>query len=399
MGTPALKEPVTKPTTVRRHQGSWIDVAAATVVAVVVAILTPVVSSIHPLIPIAITPVVTALITVSVRRILTIESDEADEAGGPPSPRRPPPLLHGGILIALVAAVLAFAAAVVLVTAQDLVRGRPLDEGTLVGERITVPDLTGQRQSRALAAIRSAGLEPEQQREFSAALPRFRVLRTDPAAGSTVRKGSAVTVVVSGGPRPIPRVSVPPVVGRLLAQAITTLEDAGLEPARATAADGTPMIVTNVDPAAGTEVTVGSTVQLAAAPAVTVPPVEGRPLTEALSALGDLQLSPTRNLVAAADGVEPGIVTAVAPAADTQVAQGSDISLTVAALIVPDVSGQPEGEARTELTEAGFTSITPVPRSSDTIDVGAVIATIPPAAQRQPSRAISLVVSSGPAGP
>lgn len=405
MGTPALKEPVTKPTmsrTVLREQSSWIDIVAATVVALVVAILTPAVSSIHPLIAVAITPMVTALITVSVRRVLITESDESDEVGEPPSARRPPPLLHGGIVIALVAAVLAFAAAVVLVTAQDLIRGRSLDEGTLVGQRIDVPDVTDQPGSRALDAIHVAGLEPKRELEYSDGVPEFRVVRTDPAAGSSVRKGSAVVVVISQGkrpvseePQPIRKVRVPAVIAKPVAEAMAALDDVGLEPSVASTAEG---VVTKVHPDVGEKVTVGSNVILSVAPPVEMPAVEGQSLNAALDALNQLQLTAKRKFVDPPNGVEPGIVTDSRPAAGTPLAQNSVVTLTVSALLVPDVVGQPEGEAKNELTEAGFT-ITVRQQDSNTVDVGAVIATNPPATQRRLTRDITIFVSSGPATP
>nr|WP_139346703.1 PASTA domain-containing protein [Sinomonas mesophila] len=53
------------------------------------------------------------------------------------------------------------------------------------------------------------------------------VLRSDPAPGTPLRRGSAVALTVSKGPRPIP---VPSVVGRSQSEALSTLRAAGLNP-------------------------------------------------------------------------------------------------------------------------------------------------------------------------
>jgi serine/threonine-protein kinase len=66
---------------------------------------------------------------------------------------------------------------------------------------------------------------------------------------------------------------------------------------------------------------------------------------------------------------------------------------------VPDVTGQPFGEARDTLTEAGF-AVDPVPQrqASDTVPVDSVISQDPPGGQQaEEGSTVRLVVSSGPA--
>jgi beta-lactam-binding protein with PASTA domain len=383
-----------------REQTSWVDVTAATVVAVVVAVFTPAGSSIHPLVPVAITPALTAFVTVGVRRLLAGRADEAgDDAPRRASARRPPPLLHGGIVIVLVAASLAFVAAVVLVTAQDLVRGRSLDEGTLVGERIEVPDLTNKRGSSALDAVRAAGLEPEAEREHSSDVRRYRVIRTHPGAGTSVRKGSTVTVVISRGAQPVERVPVPDVVGKLLSDAIARIKKVGLDVSGAGDATDTPRIVTQVRPPVATRLRKGSLVVIDSAPAANVPGVIGASVANATQMLENegFKVGEQPELVDPPAGVAIGTVTGTTPSGGRLVAQGSTVTLTVAALQVPEFPpGTSADEAEKTLREREFKPDT-APESSETIAAGNVIRTEPPAGTRQLSAQITIIVSSGPA--
>ncbi|MDO8106162.1 Stk1 family PASTA domain-containing Ser/Thr kinase [Isoptericola sp. b441] len=67
----------------------------------------------------------------------------------------------------------------------------------------TVPDTSGMTYSEAAAALGGANLNatpgPD---EFSDTVPAGQVIRTDPAAGTTVKEGSTVTVISSKGPKP-----------------------------------------------------------------------------------------------------------------------------------------------------------------------------------------------------
>jgi beta-lactam-binding protein with PASTA domain len=82
----------------------------------------------------------------------------------------------------------------------------------------------GQQHDAADTAIRGAGLIPDFENRDSDA-PAGQVIAQDPAAGSTVRKHTAVTIVVSNGPAPA---SVPNVVGESLDAAKADLKAARL---------------------------------------------------------------------------------------------------------------------------------------------------------------------------
>jgi eukaryotic-like serine/threonine-protein kinase len=90
--------------------------------------------------------------------------------------------------------------------------------------KVQVPQVAGRRFDAARAELAAAHLDTSRRDEFND-LPRGRVVRTDPAAGTSVTWGSKVTVVVSKGPD---LVVVPDVVGLSKRQAERRLERAGL---------------------------------------------------------------------------------------------------------------------------------------------------------------------------
>jgi serine/threonine-protein kinase len=89
---------------------------------------------------------------------------------------------------------------------------------------VTVPSVVGQQQAAAETAIRSAGLKPKSA-TLSANEPAGQVINVDPSAGSSVTKGSVVTITVSNGAG---SVVVPNVVGQLQASAESTLRSNGV---------------------------------------------------------------------------------------------------------------------------------------------------------------------------
>lgn len=67
--------------------------------------------------------------------------------------------------------------------------------------KVTMPDLTGQSEASASAALSSAGLVPGSvSSECSDTVSAGNVIRQDPAAGASVAPGTAVDLVLSTGP-------------------------------------------------------------------------------------------------------------------------------------------------------------------------------------------------------
>jgi hypothetical protein len=125
-----------------------------------------------------------------------------------------------------------------------------------------LPNYEGQPVAAVREDLEDRGLErgPEQ-REASDEFDRNTVIRTIPPAGTMVSLGDEIIVVVSSGPD---TVAVPSLIGQTRSEATTTLTNAGLqlglvssEPSAQEA--GT---VIRSDPAAGTDVELGSQVNL-----------------------------------------------------------------------------------------------------------------------------------------
>lgn len=90
---------------------------------------------------------------------------------------------------------------------------------------VEVPDVVGRGREEATAVLQGAGLRVEVAERYSDDVARGRVVRQQPVAGTTVRRGDAVRIVVSLGPRRFP---MPDVIGMARAPAVSRLEGRGL---------------------------------------------------------------------------------------------------------------------------------------------------------------------------
>jgi eukaryotic-like serine/threonine-protein kinase len=102
------------------------------------------------------------------------------------------------------------------------------------------------------------------------------------------------------------------------------------------------------------------------------------------------------------DKVDKGKVIDSNPPAGQSAAVNSVVVLLVssgpAPVAIPDVSGLPADQAGAALQQQGFTTIVPANEPSDTMPVGSVTRTDPPAGQKVPTNTkITLFVSSGKA--
>jgi serine/threonine-protein kinase len=124
-----------------------------------------------------------------------------------------------------------FVAAVDPSPAAQLTRGSSVRLVVSTGPPV-VPDIAaGTAVPAAERAVREAGLEPRRSRsddEYSASVPAGTVIETDPPAGTELRSGGEVRLVVSRGPEPRRDVRVPLLLGRPADDAVDVLEDAGL---------------------------------------------------------------------------------------------------------------------------------------------------------------------------
>jgi serine/threonine-protein kinase len=214
-------------------------------------------------------------------------------------------------------------------------------------------------------------------------------------------------------------VTVPNVVGEKRAQAITRLQDNGLEVGTITpvpAADDTqePGTVLEQDPASGDEVDRGTPVDLtivAAPDQVPIPDLEGSSVEEAQATLVGLGLEPGGPVEEPSDTVPEGSVTRTDPASGTEVDPSSTVTIFVSSgpgtVVVPNVTCQSFGSAQSDLRAAGLVPV----QSSETrpenplCTNGTKVAAQEPAAgtEVEPGTQVSLfageeATSTGPTG-
>ena len=198
---------------------------------------------------------------------------------------------------------------------------------------VKVPSVAGLTKAEATTKLRAAGFAVTSDLENNESVPEGSVIRTDPSGGSSIRKGSTVTIVVSAGPV---TVRVPDVTRMKFEDAKAKLEKLHLEVDRTDAFSGVKrgyVISQNKDP----DVLVNSG---------------------------------TRILLTVSKGVER--------------------------VLVPDVTKKSQDDATTELTAAGFT-VTVQKQDSDSIPAGQVISQTPAGGVKAAKgSAVTIVVSQGP---
>jgi serine/threonine-protein kinase len=139
-----------------------------------------------------------------------------------------------------------------------------------------VPVLVGSQRRLAVQQIRGRGLTPSVSEEESSS-PAGEVIGQSPSAGSEVEPGSAVSIVVSAGQE---QARVPNVIGKLRADAVQAIREAGLEPAveeEETAVAGKVGRAIDQFPPPGSELEPGDSVTLVVGSPAAVEPEEEEP--------------------------------------------------------------------------------------------------------------------------
>ena len=285
-----------------------------------------------------------------------------------------------------------------------------VSSGTTPPNTVLVPNVVGQTQSAAIAAIQSVGLTVTVTRQVSVTIPVDTVISQNPVGGVSVALGSAVAIVVSGYDEPG---VVPNVVGQPQAAAKAAIEAAGFKVGSVTlAVSNTPAgLVISQSPAGGSQVAPGSTVNLTvssgAAPPpapvgnIDVPDVIGLNKTAASSVIRSAGLSVGATTQKHDDTAPAGNVIDQSPAAGTKVFAGALVNITVSlgpagVTTVPDVRGQPEAVAKSNLQNAGFVIGQTLTEPDPAMPLGNVIRTIPAAGTVADTGAsIDLIVSAG----
>jgi beta-lactam-binding protein with PASTA domain len=295
------------------------------------------------------------------------------------------PIAAGLVAAALLVGLLGFSSTL---NPVDAILGR--------GAIVTVPDLAGRAQPGAVAVVRSAGLQPVVRTSFSLTGKRGTVISQSPPAGSRVREGTAVKVVVSRG---VNRVAMPDAFGKPLEQVVPPLKAAGVKvkvtrtPSETVGAG----LVIKQEPGAGVLVTGEDTASFVVSQGPLprpVPSVGGVALDGASFQIGKAGLAVGAVTEVDDPSVLVGAVVRTDPPAGTVLPRDTAVTVAVSAgpppVAVPDLAGRTPDAATAALNVAGFTPNV-IYRGS-----GSVTAQDPPAGTvARPPAVVTVTVGGG----
>ena len=193
-----------------------------------------------------------------------------------------------------------------------------------------VPGVAGLEQDAAIERLREAGFAPQLQTVNSDRVESGLVIRSDPSGGTTLTRGSPVTVFVSLGPK---LAAVPVLVGVPRSVAVQRIRGRGLTPSVSEEESSAPAgEVIRQSPSAGSRVESGSTVEIVVSRGeeqVSVPNVIGRLRAEAVQALRDVGLIPSVQEQETDVPSQVGRVTDQFPPPGASVTGGTEVTVIV----------------------------------------------------------------------
>jgi len=280
-----------------------------------------------------------------------IVSSGTDVPYGQPPPRYGPrePRLQR-LLFSRRLGYLAVALAVVLVAGM-------LTWWLTTGRYTTVPKITGITVAAAKAELRGAGFSVRTgTAKLDNQFAKGEVIRSVPASGQRVRKGSQITLIPSAGPH---RLQVPQVTGLTLQDAQAALRHAGLTPGHVRNETSTTIpagIVVSTSPAAGVMWPQPQPVQLVVSAGPPMPDFVGQPQA---AADGWAQANGVKlDVVTVKSDVPAGTIIRQSLPPGRAFTQGQVIKVTVSAgpptVAIPNVDGLPVDRATHVLEKLGF---------------------------------------------
>jgi serine/threonine-protein kinase len=210
-----------------------------------------------------------------------------------------------------------------------------------------IPILANLTEGQATNSITEYGWDIERVEEFSEDIEAGRVIRTEPAAGDSLKSSGVLTLVVSSGPPPVP---LPDLATLDSVAAVTALGNVGLqanvleEPSEEVPVGVVVRWVVPAQPnlAVGDDVIKGTTIDVyvsqGPAPRI-VPDLKGQTLESASAKLAELRLTIKRLDDQFFVDVPAGAIGSQVPAAGEQVERDSEISVVVSK--GPDVVAVP----------------------------------------------------------
>jgi eukaryotic-like serine/threonine-protein kinase len=230
---------------------------------------------------------------------------------------------------------------------------------------VTVPNVVGQTTAAATRTLQDDGLTVAlpTRNQTSASVPAGHVISTDPAAGSSVSKNSAIHLVVSTGPN-IPTVQVPALTNQQLAAAVQKLNSTNpplTYKVKYTPSNQPNGWVLSQDPAAGATIKANVPVTLTVSnqTVVSVPSVLGQTPTAAGASLARAGLNVGSTSQGCPAAYQSGTVAAQDPGGGANVQPNSNVNLVISNCVtVPGVVGQTASSAQNQITNQGLTANT-----------------------------------------
>ena len=230
--------------------------------------------------------------------------------------------------------------------------------GSGPGGIVTLPELTNRTIAQANAALTPIGAQLGQKKENSATVAAGLVVRTEPAAGSWVFRGSKVTLVVSAGPKLL---FVPNLKGKNLVDATTTLSVAGFKLGKTTESFNSAPIGSIFDYTAsdGSKVAEGSKVDIFISLGA-LPTLVGVSLDNATATLKAIGISVSKTTQAFSDTVPTGSVIGITQP-NGPLSKGGSVELQVSkgtnAVIMPNLVGETISASMAALEKLGLLPI------------------------------------------
>ncbi len=319
------------------------------------------------------------------------------EAGPPRTPANPNRRRLWILLIVLGVVLLAIAAGVFAFTRGDTGGGTTTATTTTTSALVEIPDLTGQTQAEATAALKALGLAVLITKQASADVPTGQVIAVRPNPGGRVPPGTTIELQISSGPNVV---AIPSVQGSAVGTATAQLEALGLlvstvEDVSDSVAEGN---VISQAPSAGVEVKPGSTVTLT---------VSSGQQTTIVPNVAKMDIANAQNTLIAAglvlgaqtevnDAAPAGQVVSQDPAAGTSLPAGGSVSVVIskgpATTTVPSVVNQARGTAEATLSSAGFTPSATEQATTDPAQDGIVISQDPAGSSQRPQGSTVTIV-------
>ncbi|MGA1763215.1 MAG: PASTA domain-containing protein [Ilumatobacteraceae bacterium] len=253
-----------------------------------------------------------------------------------------------------------------LLAAVAVVVGGVMVWQTLTVKSYEVPALVGVAEGEARNSVSQLGWNIVISVERSDDVALGEVIRTVPAAGSTLREGDDFTLVVSEGPT---LAVIPEVTGLSREDAVASLESQGLVVTEVVRDDDAVALGTVVswivteqpNLVAGSEVLKGTQVAITVSggPVLRfVPNLIGRSESDAQAQLVAVQLSGQRNDDVFSADIEVGLVASQTPQTNAQLARDGVVAYSLSkgpeTVTLPSIVGLTLAEAQKKLVEAGL---------------------------------------------